>query len=87
MTKYQNAVMWLGLALVFVRFLTTGQRSLFHNILTSGGNALPVNNPPTSTTPQNSNQAPKPNPQPNAPAPTPSAGAKPTPVASSIRVV
>ena len=33
--------MWLGLALVFLRFLTTGQRSLFHNLI-GGGNANPA---------------------------------------------
>lgn len=33
MTKYQSAVIWLGLALIFVRFLTTGQRSLFSQII------------------------------------------------------
>jgi hypothetical protein len=38
MTKYQSAVIWLGLALIFVRFLTTGQRSLFSQIINNGGN-------------------------------------------------
>jgi hypothetical protein len=38
MNKYQSAVIWLGLALIFLRFLTTGQRSLFGNLFTSGGN-------------------------------------------------
>jgi hypothetical protein len=38
MSKYQSAVIWLGLALIALRFLTTGQRSLFGHLFSGSGN-------------------------------------------------
>ena len=81
MNKYQNTVLWLGLALIVLRFLTSGQRSLFHSLFTSGGvsDITPVFGGGTS---QNSGNAPTPKPQPNAPAKPPKQTV-PLPIASN----
>lgn len=50
MGRYQNGVLWLGITLIIVRFLTSGQKSLLHNVLGAGtANTTPTQSKTTGT--------------------------------------